>query len=175
MESEELGRREAELRAARSANLAALREIGRDPYATTRYDVRAHAADLGERYASLAAGDAAEETVAVAGRIMALRKMGKNVFFADLIDRTGKVQLYVRKDALSESDFAAFESVDIGDVIGARGTMFRSKAGELTLRVAALDVLVKCLVPLPDKWHGLVDVEKRYRQRYVDLIVNQPV
>jgi len=175
LESEELGRREAELRAARSANLAALREIGRDPYATTRYDVRAHAADLGERYASLAAGDAAEETVAVAGRIMALRKMGKNVFFADLIDRTGKVQLYVRKDALSESDFAAFESVDIGDVIGARGTMFRSKAGELTLRVAALDVLVKCLVPLPDKWHGLVDVEKRYRQRYVDLIVNQPV
>jgi lysyl-tRNA synthetase, class II len=172
LESEELGRREAELRAARQENLVALQSLGRDPFAATRYDVTAHAAEVAERFAELTPDDASDEIVALAGRLMALRKMGKNVFFADLQDRTGKLQLYVRKDAVGEEAFKAFDTLDIGDVVGARGTVFRSKAGELTLRVAAFEVLVKALVPLPDKWHGLVDIEKRSRQRYVDLIVN---
>jgi lysyl-tRNA synthetase, class II len=175
LESEERGRREAELREARRENLAALRELGHDPFLVTRFDVTARAADVAERFAALSADDASDETVALAGRVMALRKMGKNVFFADLIDRSGKLQLYVRKDAVGDTAFAAFDTLDIGDVVGASGTVFRSKAGELTLRVAAFEVLVKALVPLPDKWHGLVDVEKRYRQRYVDLIVNPEV
>ena len=175
MESEEHGRREGELREARRQNLAALRELGRDPFLTTRFDVTAHAADVAERFANLSVDEPSDAEVAVAGRIMALRKMGKNVFFADVHDRTGKLQLYVRKDAVGDAAFAAFDTIDIGDVVGASGTVFRSKAGELTLRVGAFEVLSKALVPLPDKWHGLVDVEKRYRQRYVDLIVNPHV
>jgi lysyl-tRNA synthetase, class II len=175
LDSEELGRREAELRAARAENLKALQRLGRDPYAITRYDQSAHAAEVAERFANLTADAPSDETVAVAGRIMAVRRMGKNVFFADVHDRTGKLQLYVRSDAVGAEGFAAFETLDIGDMIGARGTIFRSKSGELTLRVAAFDVLVKALVPLPDKWHGLVDIEKRYRQRYVDLIVHPEV
>ncbi len=101
--------------------------------------------------------------------------MGRNVYFADLWDRTGKLQLYVRKDAVGEAAFAAFDALDIGDVIGASGTPFRTKSGELSLRVQSFEVLVKALLPLPDKWHGLTDVEKRYRQRYLDLIVNPEV
>ncbi|MEO6990825.1 MAG: lysine--tRNA ligase [Candidatus Baltobacteraceae bacterium] len=175
-ETAEVGRREAELIEARRSNLAALRALGRDPFLATRYEVTAHAIDVGKRFADLTAeAEPSDERVALAGRILALRKMGKNVFFADLHDRTGKLQLYVRKDAVGEATFGAFDTLDIGDVVGASGTVFRSKAGELTLRVLELEVLAKALLPLPDKWHGLVDVEKRYRQRYVDLIVNPEV
>jgi lysyl-tRNA synthetase, class II len=175
LEGEELGRREAELRAARLQNLAALRDLGNDPYAVTRYDVSAHTAELLGRYANLSAEQPSDEVVTLAGRVMALRKMGKNVYFADMRDRTGKMQAYVRKDVVGEAAFAAFETVDIGDVIGAQGTVFRSKAGELTLRVTSFEVLVKALLPLPDKWHGLTDIDKRIRQRYLDLIVNPEV
>jgi lysyl-tRNA synthetase class 2 len=167
---------EAGLKAARRENLAALRRLGRDPFVTTRYDVTAHAADVVERFASLAAdAPPVEERVALAGRLLALRRMGKNVFFADLWDRTGKLQLYVRKDAVGDDAFAAFDTLDIGDVVGATGTPFRTKSGELSLRVQSFEVLVKALVPLPDKWHGLTDIEKRYRRRYVDLIINPEV
>jgi lysyl-tRNA synthetase class 2 len=131
---------------------------------------------LADRFAALRAEDPpSDERIAVAGRILARRQMGRNVYFADLWDRTGKVQLYVRKDVVGEQAFAAFDALDIGDVVGAKGTPFRTKSGELSVRVEALEVLVKALVPLPDKWHGLTDVEKRYRQRYVDLIVNPEV
>ena len=176
-EAGELGRREAELRAARRQNLAALIERGSDPFRATRYDVTAHAADLASAYAHLSP-DAAEppaERVAVAGRLLALRKQGKKVFFADLWDRTGKIQLYVRQDVVGEAAFERFDLLDLGDIVGARGTVFRTKSGELTLRVESLAVLSKALVPLPDKHHGLQDVEKRYRQRYVDLIMNEHV
>ncbi|GAC1550533.1 MAG: lysine--tRNA ligase [Vulcanimicrobiaceae bacterium] len=172
----DLGRREAELQAARRTNLAALCERGVDPFAATRYDVTAHASELGERFASLQAeGEPPAERFALAGRLLALRKQGKKVFFADLWDRSGKLQLYVRQDAVGEPAFACFDQLDIGDIVGAAGTLFRSKSGELTLRVESFDVLTKALVPLPDKHHGLQDVEKRYRQRYVDLIVNEDV
>ncbi|HMD03184.1 MAG TPA: lysine--tRNA ligase [Candidatus Baltobacteraceae bacterium] len=175
-EAEDLGKREAELRAARQAGLAALRAAGADPFATTRYEVTAHAADLVAQHADLSAeGEPPPERFGLAGRIMALRKQGKKVYFADLWDRTGKLQLYVREDVVGAETFALFEQTDLGDLAGATGSLFRTKTGELTLRVESLAILAKALVPLPDKWHGLVDVEKRYRQRYVDLIVNEHV
>jgi lysyl-tRNA synthetase class 2 len=172
----ELGRRELELRAARRANLAALRERGVDPFRATRYDVTAHAADLVRRFAALSPEDPPQsEVFGLAGRLMGVRKMGKGAIWADLVDRSGRLQIYVRADTLGADAFALFDTLDIGDLIGVTGTLFRSKKGDLTLRAASFDVLAKSLVPLPDKFHGLTDVEKRYRQRYVDLIVNEDV
>ncbi len=160
----------------RRVNLAALRDLGADPFVQTRFDVEAHASDLSTRYASLSSDDEPSTAQhAVAGRLLALRKQGKKVFFADLWDRSGKIQLYVRSDVVGEDAFAQFDQIDLGDIVGARGTVFRTKSGELTLRVGSFVVLSKALVPLPDKHHGLQDVEKRYRQRYVDLIMNEHV
>ncbi len=172
----DLGKREAELRAARRANLAALRERGRDPFVETRYDVTDRASDLATAYADLAP-DAPPTTRehGLAGRLLGVRKMGKGAIWADLWDRSGRQQLYVRADALGDDAFAVFDSLDLGDIVGVTGTAFRSKKGDLTLRVASFAVLAKALVPTPDKWHGLVDVEKRYRQRYVDLMMNEDV
>jgi lysyl-tRNA synthetase class 2 len=171
---EDYGKREAELIAARRNNLAALRERGIDPFAATRFDVTAHAADLASRYAGLASEEQARDvTHAIAGRLMAKRGQGK-VIFADVDDVSGRFQLYVKKDELG-ADFEAFKDLDRGDFVGARGFVFRSKMGELTLHVTSFEVLGKGLAPLPDKWHGLTDVEKRYRQRYVDLAVNPHV
>jgi lysyl-tRNA synthetase, class II len=118
--------------------------------------------------------NAAAEAWSVAGRVLSKRTMGKTIF-ADLGDRTGRLQLYLRKDDLGESAFADWAEIDLGDVVGVRGYMFRSKMGELTLHVAHAAILAKSVMPLPDKWHGLQDVEKRYRQRYIDLIVNPEV
>jgi lysyl-tRNA synthetase class 2 len=176
-DSEELGRREAELRAARRANLAALRARGVDPFKATHFEVTAHAAELhGQKYASLTPDDPPPAEVhALAGRLRAVRKMGKKAIWADLWDRTGRMQLYLQEDVLGADALALFDALDIGDVIGVTGTVFRSKKGELTVRVRSFEVLAKALAPLPDKWHGLVDVDKRYRQRYVDLIMNEPV
>ena len=165
---------EADLVAARRANLAELRAHGSDPFATLRYEVTAHASELLERYAALGSGEDTPDSYAVAGRIMSIRSAGKT-FFADLVDRSGKIQIYVRKDAVGDEAFAAFDALDRGDLIGARGSVFRSKLGELTLRVESFEVVGKSLQPLPDKWHGLTDIEKRYRQRYVDLIMNAEV
>ena len=175
-DASDLGRREQELRAARRANLAALRERGVDPFRATGYAVTAHAADLLARFARLTPDDPPQTaSFGVAGRLMGSRKMGKGAIWADLWDRSGRIQIYVRQDALGDEGFALFDTLDLGDVIGVTGTPFRSKKGDLTLRAASVAVLSKSLVPLPDKFHGLVDVEKRYRQRYVDLIVNENV
>ncbi len=114
------------------------------------------------------------EAWSLAGRIMAKRGTGRTLF-VDLHDRTGRFQLYIRKDEVGASAFADWEDLDRGDLVGVHGFVFRSKLGELTLRVASFSVLGKALMPLPDKWHGLTDVEKRYRQRYVDLLVNSEV
>ncbi len=172
---EELGKTEASLVAARRDHLAALRSRGSDPFLATRYEVEATAQELLARYAFLEVGQKADaEGWNLAGRIMSKRTMGKTIF-ADLHDRTGRIQLYVRKDELGEEPFATWEALDRGDIVGVRGYMFRSKKGDLTLHVTTFAVLGKALMPLPDKWHGLVDVEKRYRQRYVDLIVNPDV
>jgi lysyl-tRNA synthetase class 2 len=172
---DELGKTEAALVAARRENLAALRSRGSDPFAARRFEVQATAAELLERYGFLVPGqDAAAEGWSIAGRLLSKRTMGKTSF-ADLADRTGKLQIYVRKEEIGEVAFADWNELDRGDLIGVRGYMFRSKMGELTLHVSAFAPLGKALMPLPDKWHGLQDVEKRYRQRYVDLIVNPDV
>jgi lysyl-tRNA synthetase class 2 len=168
--NDDLGKREAELIAARRNNLAALRSRDRDPFKTTRYDVTAHAADLAKQYAHLANEEHAEsETHAIAGRILAMRGP-----FVDLSDRTGRFQLYFKKSELVE-EFTLLKLLDLGDFLGARGFVFRTKMGDLALHVQSFEVLGKGLAPLPDKWHGLTDVEKRYRQRYVDLVVNPHV
>jgi lysyl-tRNA synthetase class 2 len=172
---EDLGKTEAALVAARRENLAALRSSGNDPFAQTRFEADATASELVARYGFLEPGqDASAEGWSLAGRVLSKRKMGKTIF-ADLTDRTGRLQLYLRKDEIGDDGFAQWEHVERGDIIGLRGYMFRSKMGELTLHVTKFAVLSKSIMPLPDKWHGLQDVEKRYRQRYVDLIVNPDV
>ena len=165
----------ADLVAARRARLAALRERGVDPFAATRFEVTAHAADLATTYTQLGEqGRVEDATWSLAGRIMSVRGQG-GVVFADLHDRTGRFQLFVRKNDVGEDAFALFKEVERGDFLGATGFVFRTKAGDLALHVRSFEVLGKALAPFPDKWHGLQDVEKRYRQRYVDLIVNQGV
>jgi lysyl-tRNA synthetase class 2 len=172
---DDFGKTEAALVAARRENLAALRSRGNDPFAQRRCDVDATASELLERYGFLVAGqDAAAEGWSLAGRILTKRTMGKTVF-ADLADRTGKLQIYVRKEEIGDAPFADWQDLDRGDLVAVRGYMFRSKTGELTLHVTRFTMLGKALRPLPDKWHGLQDIEKRYRQRYVDLIVNPDV
>lgn len=172
---ERLGKSEAALVAARRENLERLRARSGDPFAQTRFPVEATAAELTERYGFLESGqDASAEGWSIAGRLLTKRVMGKSIF-ADLQDRTGRIQIYVRRDEAGDAAFADWEDLDRGDLIGVRGYMFRSKMGQLTLHVAETTVLAKSLMPLPDKWHGLQDVEKRYRQRYVDLIVNPDV
>jgi lysyl-tRNA synthetase class 2 len=165
----------ADLVAARRARLAALRELGVEPFAATRFDVTAHAAELAAKYAGLGEqGRAESETWSLAGRIMAARGQGGVIFF-DLHDRTGRFQLFVRKNDVGEELFAVAKEVERGDLAGAGGFVFRTKTGELSLHVRTLEVLGKSLRPLPDKWSGLQDIEKRYRRRYVDLIVNPHV
>jgi lysyl-tRNA synthetase class 2 len=155
--------------------LAALRELGVDPFAATRFDATAHAAELAAKYADLPEqGRAESETWSIAGRIMAARGQGGVIFF-DIQDRSGRFQLFVRKNDVGEALFAVAKEIERGDLVGAGGFVFRTKAGELSLHVRTLEVLGKSLRPLPDKWSGLQDVEKRYRRRYVDLIVNPHV
>jgi lysyl-tRNA synthetase class 2 len=172
---DEFGKTEAALVAARRENLAALRSRGNDPFAQRRCDVDATAQELLARYGFLEpAQNASAEGWSLAGRILTKRTMGKTIF-ADLADRTGKLQIYVRKEEIGEAAFADWHDLDRGDLISVRGYMFRSKMGELTLHVTRFVAIGKAIRPLPDKWHGLQDIEKRYRQRYVDLIVNPDV
>src|SRR5699024_4409456 len=115
--------------------------------------------------------DAGARAVAVAGRLLAKRVMGK-LSFATLQDRSGRIQLFVQRDLLGEDAYKAFKKLDIGDIVGARGALGRTNKGELSVRATQLRLLTKSLRPLPEKWHGLTDTEARYRQRYVDLIMN---
>jgi lysyl-tRNA synthetase class 2 len=152
-----------------------LRSRGNDPFDQRRCDVDATAAELLERYGFLQPGqDAAAEGWSLAGRILSKRTMGKTIF-ADLADRSGKIQIYVRKQEVGDDSFADWNDLDRGDLVAVRGYMFRSKLGELTLHVTRFATIGKALRPLPDTWYGLHDIEKRYRQRYVDLIVNPEV
>jgi lysyl-tRNA synthetase class 2 len=156
------------LRAVRLQKLEALRELGVDPYPVSfaRSD---EAAALEARYAALAAGEETGDTVRVAGRIRALRNSG---MFIDLHDSSGKIQIFNHKDLLLSEGLAMLKLLDIGDVIGVEGQVRRTPRGELTVNAVALTVLAKALRPLPEKYHGLADIELRYRQRYVDLIMN---
>jgi lysyl-tRNA synthetase class 2 len=159
----------------RRKKLDELREMGVDPY-PARYRPADSAADLHAQAGELSAEEveALKRRARVAGRVMALRKFGKAAF-AHIQDASGKIQLYFRKDAISETDFAVLKKLDIGDIIGAEGVLFRTKTDELTVQAESLTLLAKSLRPLPEKWHGLKDIEQRYRQRYLDLIVNPDV
>lgn len=144
-----------------------------------RFEWTHHTSDIRAKFANTTAEEFEamnpEETLVVfAGRIMAKRGMGKTCFM-DLQDRTGRIQSYVRKDIIGEEDYALVKMLDIGDIIGVTGHVFRTHMGELSIKASKLEILSKSLRPLPEKWHGLTDKETRYRQRYVDLIVNPEV
>ncbi|MEO1148667.1 MAG: lysine--tRNA ligase [Cyanobacteria bacterium J06638_22] len=170
-----------DLRATRLEKAQQLRELGINPYAY-RWEVTHQAVALQEKYADLGNGETVDEEVAIAGRILNRRVFGKLAFFT-LQDETGTIQLYLDKKTIQESmadvDADAFahlkQLTDGGDILGVKGTIKRTDKGELSVAVSEFAILTKSLQPLPDKWHGLTDVAKRYRQRYVDLIVNPDV
>ena len=155
-----------ELLRIRREKLKALQEEGRDPFQITKFDVTHHTQDIKDNF------DAMEgSAVSVAGRLMSKRGMGK-VSFCDLQDKTGRIQIYARKDEMDEVTYDRFKKYDIGDIVGVKGEVFRTQRGEMSVRAREITLLSKSLRPLPEKFHGLTDKEIRYRQRYVDLIMN---
>ena len=155
-----------ELLRIRREKLKALQDEGRDPFQITKFDVTHHTQDIKDNF------DAMEgSTVSVAGRLMSKRGMGK-VSFCDLQDKTGRIQIYARKDEMDEVTYDRFKKYDIGDIVGVKGEVFRTQRGEMSVRAREITLLSKSLRPLPEKFHGLTDKEIRYRQRYVDLIMN---
>ncbi len=156
----------SEILKVRREKLAALRAEGRDPFKETRFDVTHHAQDIKDNFDALEGSE-----VRVAGRLMSKRGMGK-VSFCDLQDKSGRIQLYARKDEMDEEEYDRFKKYDIGDIVGVEGEVFRTQRGEMSVRAKKITLLSKSLRPLPEKYHGLTDKEARYRQRYVDLIIN---
>ena len=155
-----------ELLRIRRDKLKVLQDEGRDPFTITRFDVTHHTQDIKDNF------DAMEgQAVSVAGRLMSKRGMGK-VSFCDLQDKTGRIQIYARKDEMDEDNYNHFKKYDIGDIVGVKGEVFRTQRGEMSVRAREITLLSKSLRPLPEKFHGLTDKEIRYRQRYVDLIMN---
>ena len=153
----------------RRDKLAKLQEEGSDPFQVTRYEVNNDSANIKENFDALEGSE-----VSVAGRLMSKRGMGK-VSFCDLQDKSGRIQLYARKDEMDEEEYERFKKYDIGDIVGVHGVVFRTQRGEMSVRVVKVTLLSKSLLPLPEKFHGLTNTELRYRQRYVDLIVNPEV
>ena len=162
--------------AVRREKLNALYESGKNPFEITKYDVSIRSQSaiklFEEKESSLAEGETI--SVSIAGRMVSRRVMGK-ASFAHLLDGEGKIQLYVSRDGIGEEDYAAFKKWDIGDIIGIEGHLFRTRTGEVSVHATKATLLSKSLLPLPEKFHGLTNLEQRYRQRYVDLIVNPEV
>ncbi len=158
-----------EQRKIRREKLKALQEAGRNPFVQESWNVTAHSQNIKDNFEAME-----EQEVSCAGRIMAFRDMGK-ASFIDIQDKLGRIQCYVRKDAIGEEEYMWFKSYDIGDIIGVEGTVFKTRHGEISIKVSRLVLLSKSIQVLPDKWHGLKDQDMRYRQRYVDLIMNQNV
>ena len=156
----------SEILQVRRDKLKTLQDAGSDPFRITKFDVSHHAEEIREQFEKLE-----DKEVTLAGRMMAKRVMGK-ASFAHIQDLSGKMQLYVARDSLGEEPYAGFKKLDIGDIIGVKGTVFKTKTGEISLHVTELTLLSKSLQPLPEKFHGLTNVDQRYRQRYVDLITN---
>lgn len=165
----------SELLQIRRNKLDELRKLGVDPFGT-KYERTTTAKEVLDKYDGMDKDELQEAGVEVslAGRIMAKRGMGK-ASFAHIQDLSGRIQIYVRQDTIDEKKFEAYSLLDLGDIIGVRGTVFKTKTGELSIKVLELEILSKSLLPLPEKYHGLKDVEMRYRQRYVDLIMNPDV
>ena len=153
----------------RREKLAALKEAGSDPYTVTKYDFDSDSETIKNNFDEFEG-----KTVKIAGRIMSRRIMGK-ASFVGLADCSGKIQLYVRRDDVGEEEYAAFKKWDIGDIIGVEGFVFKTQTGEISVHSTDISLLSKSLLPLPEKFHGLKDTDTRYRQRYVDLIVNPEV
>ena len=153
----------------RREKLEELQKAGKDPFAITRFDVTHDSAAIKENFEAWEG-----QQVRIAGRLMSKRGMGK-VSFCDLQDKSGRIQLYARKDEMDEAEYNQFKKYDIGDLVGVCGEVFRTQRGEMSVRVQQATLLAKALLPLPEKFHGLTNQETRYRQRYVDLIVNPEV
>ena len=154
--------------AVRRQKLSELRAAGTDPFraefATSHFS--------GDALRAHVEGQDNTVAVAVAGRLVTIRDMGKSQF-VKVLDQQGEIQLYVKKDVVGDDAYLAFKKLDLGDIIGARGTLFKTKTGEITVRVDSFVLLAKALRPLPEKWHGLADSETVYRQRYLDMVVNR--
>ena len=153
----------------RREKFAALKEAGRNPFEQTRYDRTIYAPQIAERFDELE-----NQPVSIAGRIMSKRAMGK-ASFIDVADSSGRIQVYIKRDIVSEEIYDQFKKWDIGDIVGVKGEVFRTKHGEISIRATEAILLSKSLLPLPEKFHGLTNTDLRYRQRYVDLIMNPEV
>lgn len=158
-----------EQRMIRREKLKKLQEAGRNPFLQETWDVTAHSMDIKDNFDAME-----DQEVSCAGRIMAFRRMGK-MAFVDIQDKQGRIQCVVKRDDIGTEEYDWFKTYDIGDIIGVEGTIFKTKAGEISIQVKRLVLLSKSLQVLPNKWHGLKDTDIRYRQRYVDLIVNPEV
>ena len=166
---EELRQEVSEQNRIRLEKLRALQAEGRDPYRLTRYDQTHRSREILDNFEALDG-----QTVSIAGRMMSRRVMGK-ASFAHVLDRDGQIQIYVRRDDVGEEAYKQFKDFDLGDVIGVEGVVFRTKMGEVSVHAQKVTLLTKCLHPLPEKFHGLKDMDTRYRQRYLDMIVNPEV
>jgi len=153
----------------RRDKLEELKATGRNPFEILNYDQTHHSRDIKDKFEELEGKD-----VSIAGRLMSFRDMGK-ASFCDIQDRYGRIQTYIKQDEIGEEEYKLFKTYDIGDIVGIKGFVFRTKRGEISVHVKQITLLCKSLQPLPEKWHGLKDTEMRYRQRYVDLIVNEEV
>ena len=158
-----------ELRKIRREKLKNLQDAGRNPFLMEKWDVTAHSMDIKDNFDAME-----DQEVSCAGRIMAFRNMGK-ASFIDIQDKQGRIQCYVRRDAIGEEEYKWFKTYDIGDIVGVEGTVFKTQHGEVSIKATKVALLTKSLQILPDKWHGLKDTDLRYRQRYVDLIMNPEV
>lgn len=159
----------SEILKVRRLKLKELRQSGKDPFKIIKYETTHHSIDIIDGFERLEG-----TSVSVAGRLMSKRGMGK-ASFCDLQDRDGKIQLYVKIDEVGGEAYDDFKKFDIGDIVGVRGTVFKTHRGEISVNASAVTLLAKSLLPLPEKWHGLKDMDLRYRQRYVDLIINADV
>ena len=168
--SEELSEQQlSELLQIRRDKLLALQEAGQDPFTITKFGVTAYNAKIREGFDELE-----NQPVVIAGRMMSRRIMGK-ASFMDLRDHTDRMQVYVKRDDVGEDRYADFKKWDIGDIVGVEGFVFRTQKGEISVHAQRITLLSKSLLPLPEKFHGLKDTDTRYRQRYLDLIVNPEV
>ena len=158
-----------QLRKVRREKLADLQANGKNPFEITKYDVTCHATDIKENFEEMEG-----KHVSVAGRVMQKRVMGK-ASFCNILDLSGNIQSYVARDSIGEESYKDFKKLDIGDIIGIEGEVFKTKTGEISIHASAVKLLSKSLQILPEKFHGLTNTDTRYRQRYVDLIVNPEV
>ena len=167
--SEHSAQSESELIRIRREKLSGLRQAGQDPYNITRFEKTHSSSQIIENFDTMEG-----KPVSVAGRLMSKRVMGK-ASFSHIQDMDGQIQLYVRRDVLGEEPYAEYKKFDIGDIVGVTGEVFKTNKGETSVKAHSITLLAKSLLPLPEKFHGLKDVDLRYRQRYVDLIMNPEV